>query len=439
MQPLLTAIAAILLFAGCRSSASVNKDEEPDFLVSGQSTRLDTLLPLAPYSELIYEKTEKLAAAPGTKSVLFNSTGSLLYAMNLEGMSIHEIDRQTRKTLRIFKFKPTRGTGWDYTTDKPIPSWEEKPVEACFSHNDSLLWVSLHNADGIVPIPTTGEMTDNRQPTTDEGEPETDASGEATFASYGKEATQPETRNKKQETRKAPTTKKLYIHTPGSDKKDSILVPLIRTGKTPKIISRTADSRYLLVSNWHSYNVSVLELDRSSYPFGKVIATLPVSSIPRGIAVDDRNRRSYVAIMGGSTIEVINNDTWEKEDTIQVTSNPRHLVLDSSGRIFVSYNKLATIACIDPVTGKTLFKASTHTQPRTIMLSKNQKFLFVTCYSGNMVDVFRIGEKGFTKVASLPCKGKPVGVDIFEDDKKLEAWVCSYTDGLLHVYTFRKK
>lgn len=409
------------------------------------------MLPLAPYTELIYEKTEKLAAAPGTKSVLFNSTGSLLYAMNLEGMSIHEIDRKTRKTLRIFKFKPTRGTGWDYTTDKPIPSWEEKPVEACFSHNDSLLWVSLHNADGIVPIPTTNDrqpmtegMTDNRQPATNESQPADNSDGKLfasaetkTTASHA--ATQPQTSNIKPQTKKVQSNKKIYIHTPGSNKKDSILVPLIRTGKTPKIISRTADSRYLLVSNWHSYNVSVLELDRSSYPFGKVIATLPVSSIPRGIAVDDRNRRSYVAIMGGSTIEVINNDSWTKEDTLQVTSNPRHLVLDSSGRIFVSYNKLATIACIDPVSGKTLFTASTHTQPRTIMLSKNQKFIFVTCYSGNMVDVFRIGEKGFTKVASLPCKGKPVGVDIFEDDKKLEAWICSYTDGLLHVYTFRKK
>lgn len=419
MQSLLTAFAFLLLLAGCKSSASV-KDGEPDFLVSGQSIRLDTLLPLAPYSELIYEKTEKLAAAPGTKSVLFNSTASLLYAMNLEGMSIHEIDRASRKTLRIFKFKPTRGTGWDYATDKPISSWEEKPVEACFSHNDSLLWVSLHNAEGIVPIP----LSDEGQPVT-EGILKEEASDRS-----GQELAQ---------AKKPQASKTVYIRKPGSAKKDSIQVPLIRTGKTPKIISRTADSRYLLVSNWHSYNVSVLELDRGNYPPAKVIATLPVSSIPRGIAVDDRNRRSYVAIMGGSTIEVINNDTWKKEDTLQVTSNPRHLVLDSSGRIFVSYNKLAKIACIDPVSGKTLFTASTHAQPRTIMLSKNQKFLFVTCYSGNMVDVFRIGEEGFTKVASLPCKGKPVGVDIFEDDKKLEAWICSYTDGLLHVYTFRKK
>ena len=42
--------------------------------------------------------------------------------------------------------------GWDYEGDTAIVSYEEKPVEACFSNNDKILWVSLHNAGGVVPI-----------------------------------------------------------------------------------------------------------------------------------------------------------------------------------------------------------------------------------------------------------------------------------------------
>jgi 6-phosphogluconolactonase (cycloisomerase 2 family) len=99
---------------------------------------------------------------------------------------------------------------------------------------------------------------------------------------------------------------------------------------------------------------------------------------------------------------------------------------------------LAKIACVNPKTGKTLFTASTHLQPRTIALSKNKQFLFVTCYSGNMVDVFKISKNGFKKIYSLECKGKPVGVDIFEDEKKLEAWVCTYTNGTINIFTFKK-
>src|SRR4029077_20820103 len=141
------------------------------------------------------------SAAPGTKSVLFNRDGSKLYAMNLEGMSVNEFDQPSRKIIKEFKFKPTKGTGWDYESDKPIPSYEEKPVEACLSHNDKILWVSLHNAEGIVPI-WIDPITSNKKTATDT------------------------------------TEKKITVSYPGTSLKDSFAVPLIKTGKTPKIISK---------------------------------------------------------------------------------------------------------------------------------------------------------------------------------------------------------
>jgi 6-phosphogluconolactonase (cycloisomerase 2 family) len=143
--------------------------------------------------------------------------------------------------------------------------------------------------------------------------------------------------------------------------------------------------------------------------------------------------------MGGASIAVINNTAWMKVDDLAVASNPRHIVIDSTGRLFISYNRLGKIACVDGLTGKTLFTTNTAAQPRTIMLSKNQKFLFTTCYSSDTVEVHKINENGFSKVISLPCKGHPVGVDIFEDNDKLEAWVCSYSNGSISVFTFRKK
>ncbi len=411
MQSFISILSFLFLHTACSTNASI-KTYDAGFIISipkiihtairEYKPGNDTIPPeLAPYSGIAYEKKELLNAAPGTKSVLFNGDGSKLYAMNLEGMSVYEFDQPTRKIIREFKFKPTKGTGWDYVKDKPIPSYEEKPVEACLSHDDKILWVSLHNAEGIVPI-------------------RLDSINNA-----------PEAAHKK-------TAKKIMLVYPGITQKDSFYVPLIKTGKTPKIISRTADSKYLLVSNWHSYNVSVLETNLQEYPYAKVISTVPVASIPRGIVVDDKNNRSYVAIMGGASITVINNTVWMKETDITVASNPRHIVMDTSGHIFVSYNRLGKVACIDAQTGKTLFTTSTAAQPRTIMLSKNYKFLFVTCYSSDTVEVFKINENGFSKVISLPCKGHPVGVDIFEDNTKLEAWVCSYSNGSISVFSFNK-
>lgn len=354
---------------------------------------------LLPYEELIYEKTDTIKAAPGTKSVLFNPSGSKIYAMNLEGMSIIEIEQATKKIDRIFQFKATPGWGWDYVTQKKVRSYQEKPVEACFTHNGSLLWVSLHNAGGIVPIWLDAE------------------------------------KNQRISTASVSSKKMAII-----DKKlgtiDSVLVPLIETGKTPKVIASLGND--LLVSNWHSYNVSVLETDSSQYPFAKKIKDIPVPSIPRGIAVDNATHKSYIAIMGGSSIAQINGQ-WNTDLLINVEDNPRHLVLDNRGRLFVSYNRKAKVACIDPNTGKTLFETFTHAQPRTIQLSKNQQFLFVTCYSGDYLDVYKIHETNLQKIASLPCKGHPVGVDISENNERLEAWVCSYTNGQISVFSFKKK
>lgn len=402
MNFILTCIPFLLLSAGCSSTGS--SPQPTDSLIVSKAAR-DTI-PHSPspkpYSGLSFTKKEVLTAAGGTKSVLFNSNGSKLYAMNLEGMSVYEFDQASRIISREFKFNPTRGMGWDYNKSRPIASFQEKPVEACFSHGDSILWISLHNAEGIVPLWIN----------------------------------QPEKNNGNLAGQK---TKPVTVLYPGTGKKDSFRVPLITTGKTPKVIARTADSRFLLVSNWHSRTTSVLALDKGQYPYGKVISDIPVSAIPRGIAVDDKNQRSYIAIMGGASLNVVNNQTWKSDTILNVWSSPRHIVMDTSGHLFVSYNSLGTIACIDAASGKQLFSAKTHAQPRTIVLSKNQKFIFVTCYSSDYLDVYKINSDSFEKLASLPCPGHPVGVDIFEDDEKLEAWVCSYSNGAINIFTFNKK
>ena len=403
MQTVLTLLTLFFLSAGCNNSGNSRLINDDSIVKNVRKDTLPLVPALRPYSTIEYEKKEVITAAGGTKSVIFNATGTKLYAMNLEGMSVYEFDQASRKISREFKFTPTRGMGWDYNKSRPINSFQEKPVEACFSHGDSILWVSLHNAEGVVPI-WVNDFSKNNALTTPEQK-----------------------------------TKPVTVIYPGEAKKDSFRVPLIETGKTPKVISRTVDSKYLLVSNWHSRTTSVLEMDAAVFPYGKVISTIPVSAIPRGIAVDDKNGKSYIAIMGGSSLNVVDNNTWKSDTIINVWSSPRHIVMDNSGHLFVSYNSLGTIACIEAATGKQLFTAKSHAQPRTIVLSKNYQFIFVTCYTSDYLDVYKINSDNFEKVASLPCGGHPVGADIYENDDKLEAWVCSYSSGSISIYSFKKK
>lgn len=389
----------------CRGFGGTAATENVDttLRVLTKSTKVsDTTAPALPaYDSLQYLNVKNLAAASGTKSVLFNADGSRLYAMNLEGMSVYEYDADKKAQTRSFRFKPTRGQGWDYEREKPVPSYEEKPVEACLSKDETLLWVSLHNAGGVVPLPLK-----DFPPT---------ANGPDSFV-----------------------RKLVYVHQTAGNTTDSVYVPLVRTGATPKVIARTGNDSFLLVSNWHGLSVSVLQRQPEA-PYLKKLTDAKTAAIPRGIAVDDNRQRSYIAIMGSNSIAVLNNATWQEEPAIPVAANPRHVVIDSGGRLFVSFNKLAKVSCVDPVSRTTLFSAATAPQPRSIVLSKNGRFLFVTCYRGNTVGVYKVEGGGFRRLYSLPCKGKPVGIDLRETADTLEAWVCNYVGGNLSVFTFTKR
>jgi DNA-binding beta-propeller fold protein YncE len=357
----------------------------------------DSIKAAKTYSILTFDKADSVVCPKGTKSVRFNSAGTKLYTMNLEDMSIYEFEEVTRRITRKFIFKATKALGWDYKLNKPMASFAEKPVEACFSHDNKILWVSLHNSAGIIPLMPDSLIHDSSL-----------------------------------------NSKEIYLLNVQNNRQDTINIPFIKTGRTPKIIARTADNKTLLVSNWHSETISVLRINDTVAPFGKLIATIPVPATPRGIAIDDKKKKSYITLMGGNYITVINNKTWKIERNIKVNYSPRHILVDTRGRLFVSFNLLAEVACIDPRTGRSLFKIATNKQPRTIVLSKNQKFLFVTCYTGNMVDVFKINSNSFTRIYSIYCSGKPIGIDLYEDRDKLEAWVCTNTAGNLKIFSFNK-
>src|SRR4030095_318586 len=104
MYALLICIIAALITAACGNSPG--NDTTVLVASASQTITRDTLViaePVdKPYSELEYKKKEVLNAASGTKSVVFNSKGSKLYAMNLEGMSVYEFDQSSRKITREF-------------------------------------------------------------------------------------------------------------------------------------------------------------------------------------------------------------------------------------------------------------------------------------------------------------------------------------------------
>ena len=75
---------------------------------------------------------------------------------------------------------------------------------------------------------------------------------------------------------------------------------VIKVGEVPKYLAVTPDQKYLLVSNWCSYSLTVIDIHTS-----KVVKSVYLGPYPRGIAVSPDSKTAYVAVMGTTNIAVV--------------------------------------------------------------------------------------------------------------------------------------
>ncbi len=337
--------------------------------------------------ELKHLKTFEGAGAP--KSVEISPDGSYAAVMNLEGMDFWLINTTTLEIMKKAQFFKTPAQGWDYKTRTPIPSYAQKPVECDFSAGGRLLWISLHNAEGVTVYDTE----------------ETLAVPDQT------------------------PSERLRITDYVNQKSYEQRVIKIRTGKTPKIIRVTPDGRYALVANWHSSSVSVV--DTQQY---KMIKELRLGGkngyIPRGIAISADSQKAYVANMGGGTISVIDLAALAVIADIPVTANPRHIILSKDQRtLYISDNILGKILAFDLIDKKTTREVSVGKMARTIALSPDARYLFGVSHDESKLVVVDTASFQIIYKMDFPF---PMGLAVTPDGKQL--WVTSYRMGMIGVY-----
>jgi YVTN family beta-propeller protein len=349
---------------------------------------LTVLLPLGAQGfELRHLKTFEGAGAP--KSVEISPDGSYAAVMNLEGMDFWLIDTASLEIVKKAQFFKTPAQGWDYKTRTPVPSYAQKPVECAFSQGGRLLWISLHNAEGITVYDTKetlavpDQMPYERLRITD------------------------------------------YINHRSYEQR----VIKVKTGKTPKVISVTPDGRYALVANWHSSSVSVI--DTQQYKTIKEIRLGGTRGyIPRGIAISSDSQRAYVANMGGGTISVIDLATLEVIADIPATANPRHIILSKDQRtLYISDNILGKLLAFDLIDKKITHEVFIGKMARTIALSPDERYLFGVSHDEGKLVVVDTANFEIIYKKDFPF---PMGLAVTPDGKQL--WVTSYRMGMVGVY-----
>jgi YVTN family beta-propeller protein len=198
---------------------------------------------------------------------------------------------------------------------------------------------------------------------------------------------------------------------------------VIRVGLVPKFLTVTPDGRYLLVSDWCSYAVSVVDLQ-----LGKETRQIYVGAYPRGIAVTADSATAYVAVMGSSHLAVLNLRTMKVARTIYVGNAPRHVVMDPAGRyLYVTLNGEGAVAKLDLRTSKVVARQWTGRDPRSMAIAPDGRTLYVVNYFSNGVSVLRSSDLA---VLQHEATGKqPIGITY--DNRTNRVWVALYSGKIL--------
>ena len=194
-------------------------------------------------------------------------------------------------------------------------------------------------------------------------------------------------------------------------------------GMVPKYVAVTPDDRYVLVTNWCSYDLSILD-----YTTLHEVRRIHLGAYPRGIAVDPKGHVAYVAVMGSYDIARIDLGTFGVSWFRGVGNSPRHLVLSPDGsRLFVTLNGADQVVAVNTATGQVVQRTTTGSQPRSMAISADGQALYVVNYMSNTVSILRASDLSI--VRSFPVASHPIGIAY--EPVAHRVWVACYSGEIL--------
>jgi YVTN family beta-propeller protein len=198
---------------------------------------------------------------------------------------------------------------------------------------------------------------------------------------------------------------------------------VIAVGVVPKFLTVTPNGRYLLVANWCSYDLSVVNIAQA-----KEVARVPIGPYPRGLAVSPDSSTAYVAVMGSDTVVKVNLSTLTVEGSFAVGANPRHLVIDPHGRyLYASLNGPGDVVKVDLSNDSVVGTAHTGDACRSLAISADGRSLYVVNYFSNTVTKLRASDLGALQAVGTGVH--PIGISY--DAATGNVWVAVYSGQIL--------
>ena len=220
---------------------------------------------------------------------------------------------------------------------------------------------------------------------------------------------------------------------------------VIEVGAVPKFLDVTPDDRLIVVANWCSFDVSIVDT-----ALGVEVSRIDIGRHPRGIAISSDSSTAYVTEQGGDRVAVIDLDEIRPPATYGVISpaaldwgadvevdwiedvglRPRSLVLSPDDRyLYATLNGGGEVVKVDLSTNEVVSSVETGDAPRSMAISNDGEALYIVNYDSNTMS--KVLTETMEEVQELPTAEKPIGITV--DPLTSNVWVSAYS-GVLEIY-----
>lgn len=188
-------------------------------------------------------------------------------------------------------------------------------------------------------------------------------------------------------------------------------------GSVPKVVKVTPDNKYILVTNWCSYTVTIISVETQ-----KTVKSLKIGRYPRGISISSDSKYAYVAEMGGNRIHRINLDDFSV-NYIPIGSNPRAIELSPDNtKLYATLNISGKVIAWDLEENRAIKSVSTGKSARSLAISSDGTALFVVNFRSGTVSKVRTLDMKVLQTVKV-C-AEPIGVTY--DASTSRTWVACY-------------
>jgi YVTN family beta-propeller protein len=195
-------------------------------------------------------------------------------------------------------------------------------------------------------------------------------------------------------------------------------------GSVPKVVKVTPDNKYILASNWCSYTLSVISVEKE-----KVVKTIKIGRYPRGIAISADSTHAYVVEMGGSNIHRIDLTDFSKT-LIPIGVNPRAVELSPDNKtLYATLNVSGRVIAWDLEANRAIKSVKTGATARSLAISGDGSALFVVNFTSGTVTKLRSSD--LSKVQTIKVCKEPIGITY--DNATNRTWVACY-EGSVKVF-----